>query len=223
MRFYNVNSRTNFLKLIFMYILESILINFNHQKFISKFYEIGPGMMCIISYYVGETCLPAFSTVTFQFFAALCQGWTVSQYCAQINTRDTRICAILIPAWDSIWWSSGFSHNQNNSSSVCVTCMYCSMRVKTNTCKTQHSAQRLWTHLFCVCFCVFGRQNPEDPQIEPNGWQCQYTGRYRSLVSLVYICCVVVYWSRKVATFLIEEISVAVYTSLNVANTIYNS
>ena len=27
-----------------------------------------------------------------------------------------------------------------------------------------HSAQRLWTHLYCVCFYVCGQQKPEDPQ-----------------------------------------------------------
>ena len=28
-------------------------------------------------------------------------------------------------------------------------------------------APRSWTHLYCVCFCVCGRQKPEDPQFEP--------------------------------------------------------
>ena len=35
----------------------------------------------------------------------------------QIYTRDTRTCAIVIPAWGSNWGSLGFSHYQSNRGS----------------------------------------------------------------------------------------------------------
>ena len=91
-------------------------------------------------------------------------------------TGDTRPCAILIPAWGSIWGSSGFFRNQNNYGLAGAS------RVKA----TQHAA--LWGHLFCICFCVCGLQKRKDPQIELHGWRRHYTGRYRkSGISGVYL------------------------------------
>ena len=84
------------------------------------------------------------------------------------------------------------ARNQNNrgSSGAYVTCIYCSLSVKINMPKTPHGAQRSWTHLYCVCFCVCGRQKPEDSQCEPRGWQRYYTGRYRrSGISCIYLWC----------------------------------
>ena len=88
------------------------------------------------------------------------------------------------------WRSLGFSHNQNDrgSSGVYIICIYCGLSMKINTRKMPHSMQRSWTHLYCVCFCVCGRQKPEDPQFEPHGWRCHYTGHYRrSGISRVYL------------------------------------
>ena len=34
-------------------------------------------------------------------------------------------------------------------------------------CKTLHGAQRSRTHLYCICFCLCGRQKPEEPQFKP--------------------------------------------------------
>ena len=51
-----------------------------------------------------------------------------------------------------------------------------------------HSTWRSWAHLFCVCFCVCGRQKPKDPQLELHGWRRHYTGLYRrSGISGVYL------------------------------------
>ena len=55
--------------------------------------------------------------------------------------------------------------------------------------KTPHSAQRLWTHLYCVCFFMCGWQKPKRPQFEPHGWRRHYMVQYYigSLGSPVYI------------------------------------
>ena len=116
------------------------------------------------------------------FVSPCCRRQTTSPPMSepQMYTRDPRTWAILIPAWGSNWGSLGFSRNQNNrgSSGAYVTCMYCGLSVKTITRKKPHGARRSWTHLLCVCFCVCGRQKPEDPKIEPHGWRCHYTGRH---------------------------------------------
>ena len=91
----------------------------------------------------------------------------------------------------------GFSHNHNNRSllGTYVTCIYCNLSVKINMSKTLYGVQRLWTHLFCICFCVCGRQKPEDPQFDPHARRSHYIGRYTrsgislciSMVSTVYL------------------------------------
>ena len=55
------------------------------------------------------------------------------------------------------------------------------MSVKINTLKMPQTPRRSWTHLFCVCLCMCGRQKPEDLQFEPNGWRRHYTGGIRCL------------------------------------------
>ena len=82
---------------------------------------------------------------------------------------DPRTCAILIPVWGSNWGSLGFSHNQNNhgSSAAYVTCIYCSLSVRINTCKRTHDTQRSWTYLYCVCFACVGGKNPKTPNLSP--------------------------------------------------------
>ena len=101
-------------------------------------------------------------------------------------TRDPRTCAIFIPTWGSIWGSSGFSRNQNNrgSSGAYVTCMYCGLSVKTNTRKTPYGARRSWTHLFCICFCMCGRQKP----LSPMAHDAITRGDIGGLESAAYIC-----------------------------------
>ena len=87
---------------------------------------------------------------------------------------DPRTCAIL--SWHGLKFGVfQFSHNQNNpGSGPYVTCIYCSLSVKINMRKTPHGEQGLWTHLFCICFCMCGRQSPEDPQFEHHGWRHHY-------------------------------------------------
>ena len=110
------------------------------------------------------------------FVLTSCTGWSTD-----IEEGDTRPCTIFIPAWGSIWGSSGFSCNNNNrgSSGVQINCMYCGLSMKTIARYKPRGTQRSWAYLFCVCFCVCGRQKPEDPQIELHGWRRHYTGRYR--------------------------------------------
>ena len=126
----------------------------------------------------------------------LCKGELMMSYhelesrlVPQIDTRDTRPCAILIIAWGSIWGSTGFSRNQNNHGSSCayVTYMYCGLSTNTNMHKTLHGARRSWMHLFKFAFtCVLGKTR--NPQIEPMADDVITQGGIESLVSLVYIC-----------------------------------
>ena len=49
--------------------------------------------------------------------------------------------------------------------------------------------RRLWRHWFCVCFCMRGRQKPEDPQFEPHSiawWS--FTWVVYKIWDLPYIC-----------------------------------
>ena len=73
----------------------------------------------------------------------------------------------------------GFSCNQNNrgSSGVYVICIYCGLSVKINTHKTPHGMQRSWTHLYCICFCLWHvvSENPKTPILSTMA----DTGRYR--------------------------------------------
>ena len=66
--------------------------------------------------------------------------------------------------------------NNRGSSGACVTCMYCSLSVMTNTHKTPSDEQRSSRHLFCVYFCVWSA----DDAITHDG--------IGGLGSLVYIC-----------------------------------
>ena len=88
------------------------------------------------------------------------------QFAAQIYTRDSRTCAILIPAWGWIWGSLGVSHNQNNRSlsGTYANCMdpICACRQTRAKCCTEWG-KTSWTHLFSVYFCVCGQQNPKRP------------------------------------------------------------
>ena len=58
--------------------------------------------------------------------------------------------------------------------------MYCCLSMKINTCETPHGEWRSCTDFVCVCFCAYGRQKPEYPQLELHGWRHHYTGWYRS-------------------------------------------
>ena len=107
---------------------------------------------------------------------------------AQIQTRDTRTCAILILAWGSIWGSSGVSHNQINhgSSGACVTLMYCGLSVKNK------QAQKCGTvredhERICFAFifaCVVGK-NPKTPKSSP--W---LTTPLHRMVQVFYLWCI---------------------------------
>ena len=103
----------------------------------------------------------------------------------QTYTGDPRTCDIFIPAWGSNWGSLGFSHNQNNRglSGVYVTCIYCGLSVK-----MLHGAQRLWTHLYCVCFCVHVGKNQKTPNLSPMADDAITRGDIGGLGSPVYIC-----------------------------------
>ena len=105
----------------------------------------------------------------------------------QIFTGDPRTCTIFISAKGSNWGSWGFPV-------IKVTAMHQVRMTPASTAiwawiiwnmrKTLHCALRSWTHWFCVR----GRQQPEDPQFEPHGWQCITQGWYtRSGNSCVYL------------------------------------
>ena len=87
------------------------------------------------------------------------------------------------PSWfqhgGSNWGPSRNQHNRGSSGAY-VTSIYCCLSVKINICKRLHGVQRSFTHLYCVCFCLYGRQNPENFQFGPNGWRRHYTWRYRT-------------------------------------------
>ena len=84
----------------------------------------------------------------------------------------------------------GFSRNQNNRglSGAYVTCIYCDLSVKINMRKTPHGTQGSWTHLLCICFCVCGRQKPEDPTLSPMADDTITWGSIPGLGSPIYIC-----------------------------------
>ena len=110
------------------------------------------------------------------------------------QTRDTRPCAILIPAWGWIWGLRVFP--------VIKILVVCQVHVlpacttvwawRQSSAKTLHGVRRSWTHLFCVCFYVCGRQKPEDPQIEPRSWRRHYMGWY-----VWYLWCICVWTLQK--------------------------
>ena len=56
-----------------------------------------------------------------------------------------------------------------------------------NMCKMRHGAQRSWTHLLCVCFCVCGRQNPYTPNLSPMADDAITQGGIQGLESPLYI------------------------------------
>ena len=60
--------------------------------------------------------------------------------------------------------------------------------MKTNKLKTLHRQRRSWTQLFCIYFCICGRQKPKDPQVEPPSDKAITWGGIGGLWSLVYIC-----------------------------------
>ena len=93
-----------------------------------------------------------------------------------------------IPAWGSNWGSLSFSCNQNNSdsSSAYVSCIYCSLEI--NMPKMLNGAWRSLMHLFCICFCTFGQQKPEDPNLSQMADDAITRGGIRGLGSPSYIC-----------------------------------
>ena len=100
----------------------------------------------------------------------------------QIETGDSRIGAIFLPAWSSNWAYLGFYHDENNRdlSGVHVTCICCGPSMKINMHETLQGVQRsLLTHFACVCFCLCGGQKPEYLQLELHGWGCHHMGLYR--------------------------------------------
>ena len=103
------------------------------------------------------------------------------------NEGDSRTCAIFIPVYGLKLGVFGFSRNQNNcgSSGAYVTCIYCMRRSKRNTPKMLHGAQRSWARIFCVCYCMCGRQKPEDPSLSPIADDAITRG---GLGSPLYIC-----------------------------------
>ena len=50
--------------------------------------------------------------------------------------------------------------------------------------KTPHGARRSWTHLFCICFCMCGRQKP----LSPMAHDAITRGDTGGLESAAYIC-----------------------------------
>ena len=54
------------------------------------------------------------------------------------------------------------------TSGAYITCNYCCLSVKINivNCKMPHDAQRSWTHLFYLSWCMCGGLKLEDPQFE---------------------------------------------------------
>ena len=71
---------------------------------------------------------------------------------------------------------------------ICQVRIYCSLRVKINTCEMPHRVRRSWMHFVCICFHVRDRQKPEYPQLKLHGWRRHYTGRYRSSgISFLYL------------------------------------
>ena len=87
---------------------------------------------------------------------------------------DRRTCAIIIPAWDSIWRYLGFTSDQNN----CDWCIvYCSLSLK-----TQHGWERSWM----LSACVVGKN------LNAFNWismaEETYTEQYRIMgISLLYL------------------------------------
>ena len=89
--------------------------------------------------------------------------------------------------------SLGFSRNQKyrSSSGLYVICIYCSLSVRTNTCKTPHGAQERSDH-GRICFgfvfaCVVGK-NPKTANLSPMADDAITRGSVQVLGSPLHIC-----------------------------------
>ena len=100
--------------------------------------------------------------------------------------RDTRTCAILIPSWGWMWGLRVFPAIKIAVVGQVRVLPECTVVLSGKTsAKMLHGARRSWMHLFCIYFCVRGRQKLKDPQIESHSWQCHYTGWYLWCISVV--------------------------------------
>ena len=85
----------------------------------------------------------------------------------QIKTREPA------PSWS--WNGAEIGHHQVfpviKITALCQMRMYRDLSVMTSK---RSTPQRSRTTLFCVYFCVCGRQKPDDPQIEPYCWRHHY-------------------------------------------------
>ena len=80
--------------------------------------------------------------------------------------NDQRLQNHLYPSTGLNLGFSVFSRNQDNRGSLGAYFPWSER--DDEQFKMPHGAQRSWTLLFCVYF--FGRQKPEDPEIEAHGW-----------------------------------------------------
>ena len=83
----------------------------------------------------------------------------------------------------------GFSLTQNNCglSDTYVTCMNCSLSVKTNMVKCRMD-NKMNAFVLLLLLCVWLAKNLQNPNIEPHDWQHNYTGWYwRSEISCIYL------------------------------------
>ena len=78
---------------------------------------------------------------------------------------DTRPCTIWILAWGSIW---GFTCNKNNRGSSGALSSFHVLWAERENNHTLIRAAREDRERICFAFAC-GRQNPEDPLIEPHG------------------------------------------------------
>ena len=115
----------------------------------------------------------------------------IQLYLSQIYTRDTRPCAILIPVWGSIWGSAGFFFvfkiimvSQVRKLPAC-TMVWAWKQSHVKSCAACEDHEHI---MFCVCFCMCGRQNPKTPKLSPMADSATTRGRYRkSGISGVYL------------------------------------
>ena len=85
--------------------------------------------------------------------------------------------------------SSDFSRNQNyrGSSGAHVTCIYCGLSVKINTCKCRTAFKDRGNICIAYVFGVCGRQNPKTPHLSPMADDAITRGGIGGLGSPVYI------------------------------------
>ena len=117
---------------------------------------------------------------------------------ALIYTRDPRTCAILIPPFGWICESSGFPVIKITLVRQARMLPACSLiwawRQTSAKRRAGHQDHERICFAFFFFFCMYGRQKPEDPQIEPKADDTiTQVGIGQGLVSLVFICGSVTY------------------------------